>query len=77
MMEKNSAEPIQKRVINVVFDKPFVYLIKDKSSNNIWFFGTVNEPLKFEDHKCETKDESLNTVENNDEDTLNNDTISE
>ena len=77
MMDKNSAEPIQKRVINVVFDKPFVYLIKDKSSNNIWFFGTVNEPLKFEDHKCETKDESLNTVEDNDEDTLNNDTISE
>ena len=44
-------------IINIKFDKPFIFIIKDKNTNNIWFFGTVYEPMKYEDHKCETKDE--------------------
>ena len=47
-------EPIQKEIINIKFDKPFVYLIKDKATDNIWFFGTVYEPMKYSEHKCET-----------------------
>ena len=46
----------QRKVINISFDKPFIYLIKEKKSNNIWFFGTVYEPIKWENHKCETKE---------------------
>ena len=40
-MSKNTALPIQKDIINIKFDKPFFYIIKDKNSDNIWFFGTV------------------------------------
>lgn len=41
---KNTAMPQEKEVINIVFDKPFLYIIKDKNSDNIWFFGTVYNP---------------------------------
>ena len=40
---KNSAMPIEKEKIYIKFNKPFLYLIKDKKSDNIWFFGTVYE----------------------------------
>lgn len=30
--------------INIEFNKPFMYIIKDKNTDNIWFFGTVYEP---------------------------------
>ncbi len=28
-------------VIRIEFNRPFLYLIKDKNSDNIWFFGTI------------------------------------
>lgn len=40
-MFKNTAMPTEKEIINIVFDRPFLYIIKDKNSDNIWFFGTV------------------------------------
>ncbi len=43
----------EKEIINIKFNKPFIYLIKEKNSNNIWFFGTVYEPMKFENDKME------------------------
>ncbi len=30
--------------INVTFDKPFIYLIRDKATGEVWFAGTVYEP---------------------------------
>lgn len=33
-----------KKTINVYFNKPFLYIIKEKNTDNIWFFGTVYEP---------------------------------
>ena len=56
MMDSNAA-PVQKKNLYITFDKPFIYIIKDKNSDNIWFFGTVYEPIKWEDNKCETKAE--------------------
>ena len=35
--------PVEK--IDLTFDKPFVYLIRDKNSGEVWFVGTVYEPL--------------------------------
>ena len=37
--------------INIKFNKPFIYIIKEKNNDNIWFFGTVYEPIKWEDNK--------------------------
>ena len=39
-----------KTTIQIEFNKPFIYIIKDKNSDNIWFFGTVYEPLKWEEN---------------------------
>lgn len=36
--------PVEK--IDLTFDKPFVYLIRDKNSGEVWFVGTVYEPLE-------------------------------
>lgn len=39
----------------VIFNKPFVYLIRKKGSNNIYFIGTVNTPIEYDETKdiCE------------------------
>lgn len=39
----------------VIFNKPFVYLIKKKGSNNIYFIGIVNTPIEYDETKdvCE------------------------
>ena len=39
----------------VIFNKPFVYLIRKKESNNIYFIGTVNSPIEYDETKdiCE------------------------
>lgn len=39
----------------VIFNKPFVYLIRKKGSNNIYFIGTVNSPIEYDETKdvCE------------------------
>jgi len=49
-MYKNTAILEQKKIIEIKFNKPFIYIIKDKNSDNIWFFGTVFEPMKWEDN---------------------------
>ena len=42
--------------ISIEFNKPFIYLIREKGTNNIWFFGTVYEPMKWDDNpKCEVE----------------------
>lgn len=33
----------------VIFNKPFVYLIRKKGSNNIYFIGTVNSPIEYDE----------------------------
>lgn len=39
----------------VNFDKPFVYLIRKKGSNNIYFMGTIYDPIEYDENKdvCE------------------------
>ncbi len=33
--------------INLTFDKPFIYIIRDKATNEVWFTGTVYEPTAY------------------------------
>ena len=35
--------------IDITFDKPYMFLIRDKETGETWFVGTVYEPLKAED----------------------------
>lgn len=39
----------------VIFNKPFMYLIRKKGSNNIYFIGIVNSPIEYDETKdvCE------------------------
>lgn len=36
--------PVEK--IDLTFDKPYMYIIRDKDSGEVWFAGTVYEPIK-------------------------------
>jgi len=37
--------------LNIIIDKPFMFIIRDKNTKNIWFTGTVYEPSTSEDDK--------------------------
>ena len=37
--------PIEK--IDLTFDKPYMFVIRDKNSGEVWFVGTVYEPVEF------------------------------
>ncbi len=54
MFEKSSIEP-QKKTINITFDKPFMYVIRDKDSKEVWFMGTVYEPNLWKNDKNQYK----------------------
>ncbi len=36
--------PVEK--IDITFDKPYMYIIRDKATGEVWFAGTVYEPIK-------------------------------
>ena len=50
MMDKNAIQIDPKEKITIEFNQPFIYIIKEKNSDNIWFYGTVFEPLKWEEN---------------------------
>ena len=31
--------------IDITFDKPYMYLVRDKDTGEVWFAGTVYEPI--------------------------------
>ena len=41
---KDSAMPLEENPLFIQFDKPFMFVIKDKQTNDIWFVGAVYEP---------------------------------
>ena len=49
-MDKNAISMDPKEKITIEFNQPFIYIIKEKNSDNIWFYGTVFEPLKWEEN---------------------------
>ena len=57
MVFKNSIElENDRKKVEITFNSPFLYIIKEKNSDNIWFFGTVYEPMTWKEHKaCEAK----------------------
>ena len=43
----------EKKPIEIKIDKPFMYLIRDKKTSEIWFVGTVYEPNSWENDKAD------------------------
>lgn len=41
----------EERPIDIIFDNPFAYVIRDKNSGEIWFVGTVYEPNSWEEDR--------------------------
>ena len=40
----------QKEQVNIDFNQPFIYLVKERNGTNIWLFGVVYEPTLWEDY---------------------------
>ena len=51
IISKNAMVKEQEKVKEVVFNRPFMYIIKEKNSDNVWFTGVVYEPEKWDDSK--------------------------
>ena len=49
-MLKNSLAPVEKTV-DIEFNKPFIFLIRDKDTKDIWFVGKVSKPNEWESDK--------------------------
>jgi len=50
-VDKNSAY-IQKENVNITFDKPFIYMIRETNTKEILFFGIVYEPTLWKGTTC-------------------------
>jgi len=44
--------PIPRNPVEVVINKPFMFVIRDRSTKDIWFTGTVYKPNSWEDDKA-------------------------
>ncbi len=47
--------PVEK--IDITFDKPYLFLVRDKNTGEVWFTGTVYKPMLWDDDK--TKNQEL------------------
>ena len=47
-----SREPKEKEIVNIEFNKPFIYIIRDKETKEMLFFGTVYEPNEWNGSTC-------------------------
>lgn len=59
--ETNAIAPTKPEVVDVTFDKPFIYIIKDKNSDELLFFGVVYSPTEYKDGDklCEEDQEEV------------------
>ena len=39
-----------KQTIQIDFNTPFIYLVKEKNSTNLWYFGIVYEPMLWDEY---------------------------
>ncbi len=53
MFENSAYMPNESKVIDIKFNKPFIYMIRDKNSKEILFFGTVYEPNIWNGSTCD------------------------
>jgi len=51
IMMTKGALPKETNPVNVIINKPFMFIIRDKNTKDIWFTGTVYEPNSWENDK--------------------------
>ena len=49
--------------IDLTFDKPYMFIVRDVKTGEVWFTGTVYEPLNIEDEPEKDRDSLLATYE--------------
>ena len=47
---------MDKKIYSITFDKPFIYLIREKLTGELLFFGTVYEPTICSGNTCQMVD---------------------
>ena len=49
---KRVVDPVDetKQTIQIDFNTPFIYLVKEKNSTNLWYFGIVYEPMLWDEY---------------------------
>jgi len=47
-----ASRPTERKQVVIVFDKPFMFIIRDKNTKDIWFTGTVYQPNSWENDKA-------------------------
>lgn len=50
--QTSSAVPEKKDRVDIIFDKPFIYMIKDVNSDEILFFGVMSKPNDYVEPIC-------------------------
>lgn len=45
--------PVEK--IDLTFDKPYMFIVRNKETGEVWFVGTVYKPLSAKEEKIEEK----------------------
>ena len=53
---EKSAAPIKKEYIDIIFNEPFMYIIRDKDSNEMLFVGTVYRPNEYKGSTCSNEE---------------------
>ena len=56
MFANSAMMPEEYEEIDLKFNKPFIYMIRETNTKEILFFGTVYEPNKWEGSTCENKE---------------------
>ena len=53
LVNDKSSMPTNVTYYKISFDKPFIYLIREKTSNELLFFGVIYEPTKWNGNTCQ------------------------
>ena len=64
-MEDNAmaGSPEKQEPVVVKIDKPFLYVIRDKKTNEVWFIGATFEPEKWNDYQKKLEEAEKETIQ--------------
>ena len=63
MMLEKSSIIMGEEIKEIKIDKPFLYLIRDKKTKEIWFLGTVYEPTKWAENEKQDEEDFFDILD--------------